>query len=137
MALVSEITIQNRTLVLYNAHLESRGNDELRSDQLSELLHEAKIYSGVARVIVAGDFNFDISRGSAATLIAGTRLDSPFSRLGGRNTARSCRCARGAAIDWILTDKTLFASGPEIDSSISASDHYPLTLDIHMKGDRL
>lgn len=137
IALVSEITIRGRTLVLYNAHLESRGNDELRSDQLSEMLREAKSNSKMARVIVAGDFNFDISRESASTLIAGMQLDSPFARLGGRNTARNCRCARGAAIDWILTDKTLSATGPEIHGSISASDHYPLTLEIHMKRDGL
>ena len=137
MALVSEITFQGRKLVLFNAHLESRGSDELRRDQLSEMLGEARSHSGMARVVVAGDFNFDISRGPAATLIAGMQLDCPFARLQGRNTTRNRLYARGAAIDWILTDKALSASGPEIDSSISASDHYPLTLDIHMKGDRL
>jgi endonuclease/exonuclease/phosphatase family metal-dependent hydrolase len=135
MALVSEVTIQGRTLVLYNAHLESRGNDELRRDQLSEMLLDAEGNSGMAPAIVAGDFNFDISRGPAATLIAGTQLDSPFARLGRRNTTRNCRCARGAAIDWILTDTALSATGPEIDGSVSASDHYPLTLEVRMNGD--
>jgi endonuclease/exonuclease/phosphatase family metal-dependent hydrolase len=135
MALVSDITIGGRTLVLYNAHLESRGNDELRSDQLSEMLSEASSDSRRAQVIVAGDFNFDVSRGPAATLIAGMQLDSPFVRLGGRATTRNCRLSRGSAIDWILTDKTLSAISPAIDSSINPSDHFPLTLDIHMKGD--
>ena len=66
MALICEISIQGRTMDVYNAHLESRGNDELRYSQLSEMLSEAESNSEKAHVIVAGDLNFDISRGPAA-----------------------------------------------------------------------
>ncbi len=135
MALICEISIQGRTMDVYNAHLESRGNDELRYSQLSEMLGEAKSNSGKAHVIVAGDLNFNISRGPAASLIAGTRLDSPFARLTGMKTARVRGNATRAAIDWILTDKTLRTSDPEIHHSICASDHYPLSLEICMRGD--
>lgn len=136
MALICEISIQGRTMVFYNAHLESRGSDELRYSQLSEMLGAAESNSGKAHVIVAGDLNFNISRGPAASLISCTQLNSPFARLEGKNTARVRGHARCAAIDWILTDKTLCTSGPEIHDAICASDHYPLSLEIHMKGDR-
>ena len=119
-------------MVVYNAHLESRGNDELRYSQLSEMLGEAKGNSGKAHLMVAGDLNFNISRGPAASLIAGLQLDSPFARLGGKKTARVRGHARCAAIDWILTDQTLCTSAAEIHDSVSASDHYPLSLEIHM-----
>ena len=132
MALICEITIQARTLVLYNAHLESRGNDELRSAQLSEMLKEAESSSEAAHVIVAGDFNFDLSRSPAATLVAGTQFDSPFAGIGGIRTARNRHHARHAAIDWVLTGKALHASTLEIHNSIGASDHFPLTLQIRL-----
>jgi endonuclease/exonuclease/phosphatase family metal-dependent hydrolase len=135
MALICEISIQGRTMVVYNAHLESRGNDELRYSQLSEMLGEAESNSGKTHVIVAGDLNFNISQGSAASLIAGMQLDSPFARLAGKKTARVRGHARSAAIDWILTDKTLCTSGPEIHDLVCASDHFPLSLEICMKGD--
>ena len=135
MALICEISIQGRAMEVYNAHLESRGNDELRYSQLSEMLREAESNSEKAHVIVAGDLNFDISRGAAASLTACMQLDSPFARLAGTKTARVRGRGRCAAIDWILTNKTLCTSDPEIHDSISASDHYPLSLEIHMEGD--
>lgn len=135
MALICEISIQGRTMVVYNAHLESRGNDELRYSQFFDMLGEADRNSGKSHLIVAGDLNFDISRSPAASLIAGLQLDSPFARLGEKNTARVRGHAKCAAIDWILTNKALCTSGPEIHDSICASDHYPLSLEIYMKGD--
>src|SRR5215469_4756489 len=42
IALICEIRIQGRTLTAYNVHLESRGNDELRSNQLIEILTEIR-----------------------------------------------------------------------------------------------
>ena len=134
MALICEISIQGRTMVVHNAHLESRGKNELRYSQLSEMLGEAESDAGKAHVIVAGDLNFNISRGPAASLIAGMQLDSPFARLAGKETAQVRGRSRCAAIDWILTDNTLCTSNPDIHDSISASDHFPLSLEISMKG---
>jgi len=136
MALICEISIQGRTMVVYNAHLESRGSDELRYSQLAEMLGEVENNSGRSHVIVAGDLNLGLSGGPAAKLIAGMHLENPFQRLGARPTVRKSRYGRDAAIDWILTDKTLCTSGPEIHDSINASDHYPLTLEIRMKCDQ-
>jgi endonuclease/exonuclease/phosphatase family metal-dependent hydrolase len=132
MALICEISILGRPMVVYNAHLESRGNDELRYSQLFEMLGEAESSSGKTHVMVAGDLNFNISRDPAASLIAGLQLDSPFARLRGKKTARAGGHARRAAIDWILTDKTLRTSAAKIHDSVYASDHYPLSLEIHM-----
>lgn len=134
MALICEISIQGRTMDVYNAHLESRGNDELRYSQLSETLSEAESNSGKAHLIVAGDLNFNISRGPAASLIADMQLDSPFDRLAGKKTVRDRGNAVCTAIDWILTDKTLRSSDPEIHDSICTSDHYPLSLEICREG---
>jgi len=135
LALRSEITIQGRTLVVYNLHLESRGDDPLRRSQLSETLVELHGNCEVSRAIVAGDFNFDVSQGSAATLVDRMLLDNPFLGLGRRRTVQKSRRGRGGAIDWVLTGRGLSASHPEIHRSIAASDHYPLTLQIGLKQD--
>ena len=131
MALVGEITVQGRILTLYNAHLESRGDDGLRYDQLREMLSEI-VHGSEARVVVAGDFNFDVSRGPAAELVRATQLDNPFMSLGGRPTALRGRNSDHARIDWILSGKCVSARNPEIRDSIAASDHFPLSLQIRL-----
>ena len=133
MALNCCITAQGRTLVLYNVHLESRGKDELRRDQLSEIRSEIEHIPAETPVVVAGDFNFDLSRVPAAPLIANMRLDNPFARPGGRPTVPGGHHAKTVAIDWILTGKALSASDPEIHDSVGASDHYPLTLQLRWR----
>lgn len=130
MALICDITLHGRKLVLYNVHLESRGNNELRIGQLSEMLSEIGKNPARAPVLVAGDFNFDLSRDSAATLIAGMGMDNQFASFGGRRTVPNH--ARPAAIDWILTRGAGSASNPEIHESVTASDHFPLSLELRL-----
>jgi len=137
MALVSEVTLQSRTLVLYNVHLESRGKSELRYGQLSEMLTWIGRDSAEKLSIVGGgDFNFDISRGSSAVLVGSTQLNSPFAQLGAVPTARSYRHPKGIAIDWVLSSKALCACNPVIHNSVVASDHYPLTLTLDLINSR-
>jgi endonuclease/exonuclease/phosphatase family metal-dependent hydrolase len=131
MALICEITIQGRTLVLYNVHLESRGNEELRIGQLSEMLTEIRKNPAETPILVAGDFNFDLSRGPATPLIAGMRIDNRFASFGGRRTVPNH--AKAAAIDWILTRGALSTSDPEIHESVTASDHFPLSLELRLQ----
>ena len=130
MALICEITLQARSLMLYNVHLESRGNDELRTRQLSEMLNEIGKNPAAMPVVVAGDLNFDLSRGPAPALVAGMRIENPFASLGGQRTVPNH--ARAAAIDWILTRGARSASDPEIHASVTASDHFPLSLQLRL-----
>jgi endonuclease/exonuclease/phosphatase family metal-dependent hydrolase len=116
--------------VVYDLHLESGGNDELRMGQLSELLTKIGQSPADAPVLLAGDFNFDLSRGPATTLITGMRIDNQFASLGGRRTVPDH--ARAAAIDWTLTRGALSARDPEIHDSVTASDHFPLSLELRM-----
>jgi endonuclease/exonuclease/phosphatase family metal-dependent hydrolase len=131
MALICEISIQGRAVLVYNVHLESRGRDELRRNQLFEILTEIRRKSPEMDVLVAGDLNLDISRGPVANLIAETQLDNPLADLGRCPTARS-RQRKGAAIDWILIGKGLIASNLQIHDSVCASDHYPISVQIQL-----
>src|SRR5277367_2112101 len=53
MALVTEASVAGRTLVSYNLHLESRGDDRLRCSQLDECLDDAIRYNPATPVILA------------------------------------------------------------------------------------
>lgn len=131
MALICEISIQGRAVLVYNVHLESRGKDELRRNQLLEILTEIRRKPTEMDVLVAGDLNLDISRGPVADLIAETQLDNPLADLGRCPTARS-RERKGAAIDWILIGKGLIASSPQIHDAVRGSDHYPISVQIQL-----
>ena len=70
MALISEANIAGKTIVTYNLHLESKGDDQLRGSQLDEALEDARRYSIDTPILLTGDFNLDLSRGPAAAAIS-------------------------------------------------------------------
>ena len=132
MALISEVTVGGRTLVLYNVHLESRGADELRIRQLAEILTDIRQHSPESPVLLAGDFNFDLSRGPAVPLMAGGGVNNSFASLAGRRTILKNRRGKPATIDWMLERGTLAGRHPAIHESTAASDHFPLSLELHL-----
>jgi endonuclease/exonuclease/phosphatase family metal-dependent hydrolase len=130
MALVSNVTVAGRALVAYNLHLESRGNDRLRCSQLEECFEDADHYKSGIPIIVAGDLNFDASRSVAADLIRQASFHRAFSDQHVRTTPRRSLLDRSQVIDWILTRGSVKAASLQIHSSVSASDHYPLSLEM-------
>jgi endonuclease/exonuclease/phosphatase family metal-dependent hydrolase len=131
MALLTHIGIRNTTLAVYNLHLESRSDHGLRCGQLSELLEDANRHSPNLPVIAAGDFNFDITQSCPASAVADAHFYNPFA--GVRiQTTRPPRFGRSKAVDWILARGTVRATAPQVHSSVDASDHYPLSLEVHL-----
>ena len=133
MALVSHISWLETQLIVYNVHLESRGDDALRCSQLAEILQDAQRYESAVPIIVAGDFNFDLSKPPAASLLAVSPLDSPFQSGSVRPTTTRSRLGRARTIDWILTRGPLTCVGAELHDSVLASDHYPVSLTLAPK----
>jgi len=77
--------------------------------------------------MLAGDFNLDLTKNIAASLIR----DNQFQNLFGderRRTTESRYLRRSAAVDWILVRGALKLGRPQVHTLISASDHYPLSL---------
>src|SRR5215469_5746970 len=132
MALICELTARGVTLVTYNVHIESRGNDELRIRQLSEMFTDIGQHPADTPLLIAGDFNLDLSRGPAVSLIAGTGIDNPFASLPGRRTVPKSTNGKPEAIDWMLTRRALATRPPAIHDSIGASDHFPLSLELRL-----
>ena len=128
MALVSNVTVAGRTLVAYNLHLESRGNDNLRCSQLEECLKDADHYKSGTPIIVAGDLNLDASRSVAADIIRQANFHRPFSDQHVRTTPPRSLFDRGQVIDWIVSRGSIKTVSLQVCTSVSASDHYPLSL---------
>jgi len=113
--------------VVYNLHLESRGDDKLRLSQLMEALDDAAMVSPRVPVLLAGDLNFDISDGQAADLIqqAGFRSVLGSSRLYTRPAHSLFGSPR--SIDWALVSGPLEATDGQLHAKVNASDHYPIS----------
>ena len=128
MALISHISWLETPLIVYNVHLESRGRDALRCSQLAEIFQDMQRYESTVPIIIAGDFNFDLSRQPAASLLAVSPLDSPFQGRSVRPTTTRSRLGRARTIDWIMTRGPLSSLGAELHDSVLASDHFPMSL---------
>jgi len=130
MALGSYIAWFGKRLVVYNVHLESRGNDNLRCSQLTEILDDARQYDADVPVVVAGDFNFDLTQEPVASVVASTSFNNTLNNGNVRPTTTQSRLGRARVVDWVLTRGPLDHVEVELHGSVCASDHYPLSLSL-------
>lgn len=129
MALVSEVSIAGRKLVSYNLHLESRGDNQLRCSQLDACLDDAIRYKPAIPLILAGDFNLEVPRSAAGDALNRAHFRNAFSEEPSPTTAGSL-FDRGRPIDWVFTRGPLRSDRACVGSSVSASDHYPLSVQL-------
>ena len=129
LALVSEASIAGKRIVVYNLQLESKGDDRLRCSQLEETLDDAKQYRQDAPLLLTGDFNLDASGGPAAAAISRAQFQDAFANHHAPTTPRAF-LENGRIIDWIFTRGPVRSAQPQVHSSVSASDHYPLSVDL-------
>ena len=130
MALLSHVRIAGKTVAVYNVHLESR-SESVRRDQLSETLTSARQYNDDVPILLAGDFNLDVVQSSGASMIAAGRFENALSNKGFRTTP-STHLGRKDAIDWILFKGKMRVVTAQVHDSITASDHYPVSLTLNM-----
>jgi endonuclease/exonuclease/phosphatase family metal-dependent hydrolase len=127
LALVAHASVAGKTVVTYNLHLESRGDDGLRSAQLKEVLQDARGYKADTLVVLAGDLNMDVSGGDVAQAIRLAEFDDAFTNQHTPTTPHSF-FANGKVIDWIFFRGALRFNTPQVHCAVSASDHYPLSV---------
>jgi endonuclease/exonuclease/phosphatase family metal-dependent hydrolase len=130
MALVTEACVAGNPIVTYNLHLESKGDDELRRSQLEQALGDAGRYASGTAIVLAGDLNADVSSGSAATASSQARFENAFGSQRVATTTSRGLLNHGRTIDWILTRGPLRASQPQVHTAVSASDHFPLSVNL-------
>jgi len=126
IALVAEANIRGRKVVTYNLHLESRGDDTLRLQQLNEVLGDCRTYDDRPLFVVAGDFNLDASRGDAAGALRAAGFYDAVGLPGRPTTPPHGLPKHARAIDWIFVSGILNFSG-RVHNDIQASDHYPVS----------
>jgi endonuclease/exonuclease/phosphatase family metal-dependent hydrolase len=127
LALVADASVGDKTIVTYNLHLESRGDDRLRCAQMKEALQDAQRYNADAAVVLAGDLNMDVSAGDVAQAIRRADFQDAFTDQHVPTTPNSL-FAEGRTIDWIFSRGTLGSKAPQVHRSVSGSDHYPLSV---------
>jgi endonuclease/exonuclease/phosphatase family metal-dependent hydrolase len=128
VALVCDASIAGKTLVSYNLHLESKGDDGLRYSQLAEALGDTRRYERNTPILLAGDLNLDVSQGPAAIAISRAHFQDAFSDRHVRTTPPRSFLDQGRIIDWILTRGPVRASESQVHRAVSASDHFPLSI---------
>jgi endonuclease/exonuclease/phosphatase family metal-dependent hydrolase len=127
IALVVEVQVQKKTLAVYNLHLESRGDDDLRLAQLEEAIGDAATYSGTTPALLAGDLNFDVSHAAPAGALnhvgfrSAVELPSPHTTTP-RGLFRQLR-----TIDWAYVSGPVASTLGRVHTDVDASDHYPIS----------
>ncbi len=132
IALVTEVDVPGQVVIVYNLHLESRGNDDLRLSQLEEVLTDESTRKPGVPALVAGDFNFDISAAPADALIHRTGFRSVLGHSG--FFTRPARKLFGSprSIDWALVSGPIEAAQAQVHANVNASDHYPISFTLRL-----
>ena len=122
MALVAEVAFGRGRLVIYDLHLESQADDQLRLAQLSEVVSDSRRYPGDTPVLIAGDLN---------THRAPTPLQKYLLSSGFRDASEGCSLRatkpNGQTLDWIFSRGPIVCSETRVHQNVRASDHYPIS----------
>jgi len=132
MALVTELNLGGRKLASYNLHLESRGDDTIRCAQLGECLNDVRGFRSDTALVIAGDFNLDMSRSSAAHVMAQVGFRSTAAMNPAQTQPSRFLFERGRTIDWIFLRGPVREANFTVHSSVFASDHFPLSVIVNL-----
>lgn len=125
MALIVEIALGQRTLVVYNVHLESQARDKGRAKQIQEILRDIEQnYEPGAPVIVAGDLN--TREGAGSPVVGALRAAGLRDVLQGHPGEVRTKAGDNRRVDWIFMRNLSFSDGQV--AAVNLSDHYPLTV---------
>jgi endonuclease/exonuclease/phosphatase family metal-dependent hydrolase len=127
IALVTEVEMMGRALTVYNLHLESRGNDNLRLSQLEETLDNAARYAPRLPALLAGDLNFDISEKDTAALIQQSGFRNVFGESRFHTRPAHSLFGNPRSIDWALVSGPIETTPGKVHATVNASDHYPIS----------
>jgi endonuclease/exonuclease/phosphatase family metal-dependent hydrolase len=124
VALITELDNGGKPLVVYNLHLESRGNDQLRMAQLEEVLADAQRYPAETSVIIAGDLN---TKTAHSALMPRLRQAGYRSAFGDRRIRTHMIIG---ALDWVFVRGPIECEHADVLRGVDGSDHFPITVDV-------
>jgi endonuclease/exonuclease/phosphatase family metal-dependent hydrolase len=127
IALATEVDVMGRVFNVYNSHLESRGDDNLRFSQLKQAVDDAARYVPRLPTLLAGDLKFDSSEGDAALLIQRSGFRNVLGRSGFSTRPARSLFDSPRSIDWALVSGPIEATQAQVHGTVNASDHYPIS----------
>jgi endonuclease/exonuclease/phosphatase family metal-dependent hydrolase len=125
IALVAELDNGGKLIVVYDLHLESKSSDQLRLEQLDEVLEDAQRYPKETPIIIAGDLN---------TFTFHSSLIPRFAEAGFRNIFGDRRPKTHVILgelDWVFVRGSIECEGGQV-LRVHGSDHYPITVDVRL-----
>jgi len=125
VALVAELDNGGKPLVVYDLHLESKGTEELRLQQLEEVLDDAKRYATETPIIIAGDLN---------TFFPRSRLIPRLREAGFRNVLGDRRVKTHVILgelDWMFVRGSIECERGQV-LHVHGSDHFPIAVDVRL-----
>lgn len=124
IAQVAELDNGGRTLIVYNLHLESKFDEELRGRQIEEVLADAKQYPPDTAIIIAGDFNTFSSHSPVIERLNNAGYKSCFGQRRERTHVLT------GALDWVFIKGPLRSEDARVIRDVHASDHFPIALEV-------
>jgi endonuclease/exonuclease/phosphatase family metal-dependent hydrolase len=121
IALVTDVIFDNRPLVVYNVHFESRSMGGIQSDQLDEVLADiARHYQPNTPILLGGDLN---SKYLPSVFLH--KLErAGFRSVTGERIERTHRIAM--ALDWIFVRGSIRIEDGRVRRDLGGSDHFPV-----------
>jgi endonuclease/exonuclease/phosphatase family metal-dependent hydrolase len=120
IALVTEVEFQERLLVVYNVHLESRSLGKLQEMQLDEIFADLERYPANTAVILGGDLN---TKYFPSVYLRKLELHG-FHSATGERIERTHMIVM--ALDWIFARGPLRIGSGRVCKNDKGSDHYPI-----------
>ena len=97
----------------------------------AELFEDSRQYHVAGIVVAAGDFNFDLTRPSEASIVQKAQFQNAFASVNSATISPGL-LSRGRAIDCVLIRGKVMPRDPEVHISVRASDHCPLSLTLQL-----
>lgn len=123
IAIVAELEWRGRTIVVYNAHLESRST-HIEQAQLQEILDDVKRYPESTPIMLAGDLNTKYDAKDASTKLRELGWRSAL----GDRTPKTHKIL--FSLDWILIHGPLRIDAGKVEHGTHGSDHNPIVATI-------
>ena len=132
IALVTEVRMQRKRLAVYNLHLESKGDENLRLAQLEEAIGDAAAHTQEIPTLLAGDLNFDVSHAVPAGALHQVGFRSALELPSPRTTTPRGLFRRPRTIDWAYVSGPVEPIQGRVHDRVQASDHYPISFTLKL-----
>jgi endonuclease/exonuclease/phosphatase family metal-dependent hydrolase len=132
IALVTEVQVRRKRLAVYNLHLESKGDEDLRLTQLEEAIEDAAAHTQEIPTLLAGDLNFDATHTAPAGALRHVGFRSAIELPSPHTTTPRGLFRRPRKIDWAYVSGPVEPIRGRVHATVHASDHYPMSFTLKM-----